>query len=60
MTPQERNFYGTIIPLYKQLIEEEQWHKNAKDGMNSSFQMLLNLLEEKGIGYDELIFSLQS
>ncbi len=51
---------GTIIPLYKQLLEEEQSHKNRKDGMNSSFQKLLNLLKEKGVDYDELIFALQS
>ena len=51
---------GTIIPLYKQLITEEQRHKNRKEGMNSAFQMLLDLLKEKGVGYDELIFSLQS
>ncbi len=47
-----------IKPLYKSLLDEEAKHTNSKDGMNASFQMLLNLLEEKGVGYDELIFSL--
>lgn len=49
----------TIIPLYKQLLSEEQRHKNQKEGMHSAYDMLVNLLKEKGIGYDELIFSLQ-
>lgn len=48
----------TIIPLYKMLIEEEQKHSNRKEGMNSAFNMLIALLEEKGVTYDELIFSL--
>lgn len=58
--PDRKVLDGTIIPLYKRLLAEEQRHKNRKEGMNSSFQMLVNLLEEKGVGYDELIFSLQS
>ncbi len=48
-----------IIPLYKQLLDEEKSHSNRKDGMNSSYAILIDLLKEKGIGYDELIFSLQ-
>ncbi len=48
-----------IIPLYKQLLDEENSHSNRKDGMNSSYSMLIDLLKEKGVGYDELIFSLQ-
>lgn len=58
--PDRKVLDSTIVPLYKQLLAEEQRHKNAKDGMNSGFQMLLDLLKEKGVGYDELIFSLQS
>ena len=49
---------NVIIPLYKSLIDEENKHKSRKDGMQSSFQMLVDLLEEKGMGYDELIFAL--
>ncbi len=51
---------NTIIPLYQQLLKEEQRHKNGKEGMNSAYQTLLTLLQEKGVGYDEFIFSLQS
>ena len=31
---------NTIIPLYKTLREEEQRHTNAKQGMESAFEML--------------------
>lgn len=50
----------TIIPLYKQLLAEEEKHKNRKEGMNKAYQMLQNIIQEKGIGYDELIFALQN
>ena len=39
------------------LLEEEQRHSNAKQGMNSAFDMLVNILKDKGVGYDEFIFS---
>ncbi len=48
---------SVIKPLYKSLLDEEAKHSNRKDGMNASFQMLLNILEEKGVCYDEFIFS---
>jgi len=48
----------TIIPLYKSLLDEEQRHTDRKAGMESSFDMVLNLLKEKGVDYDELVFSL--
>ena len=48
----------TIIPLYRALCEEESKHANAKEGMAASFQMVVDLLTEKGVSYDELFFSL--
>lgn len=56
--PDRRVLNDTIIPLYKRLLAEENRHSNAKEGMNSAFDMLLKLLKEKGLGYDEFIFSL--
>lgn len=56
--PNRNVLNGTIVPLYKQLLQEENRHSNAKDGMNASYNTLLNLLKEKGVQYDELIFSL--
>lgn len=47
-----------ITPLYKQLLDVEGSFPNSKEGMAASFQAVLDLLNEKGVGYDELIFSL--
>lgn len=43
-----------IIPLYKEMVQAER-----QGGMDASFSVLQNLLEEKGVSYDELIISLQ-
>lgn len=56
----DKNTVETVIaPLYKQLLDIENSHENRKEGMNAAFAALVSLLEEKGVGYDELIFSLQ-
>lgn len=57
-TPDRAVLDSTIIPLYKALLAEEQRHGDRKAGMQASHQMLVDLLTEKGVGYDELIFSL--
>jgi PAS domain S-box-containing protein len=44
----------TIIPLYKKMIEVEK-----SDGVDASFKILTDILEEKGVSYDELIISIQ-
>lgn len=49
---------SAIIPLYKALLAEEKRHSNAKQGMNASFQMVLDLLAKENLGYDEFLFSL--
>lgn len=49
---------ATIIPLYKHILAEEARSANAKDGMNNGFEMLKNVIREKGISYEELIFAL--
>jgi PAS domain S-box-containing protein len=43
-----------IIPLYKEMIRVEK-----SEGVAASFKVLTDILQEKGIGYDELIISLQ-
>lgn len=48
----------TIIPLYQMLLEIEDGHSNRKDGMMAAHAELLKILKDKGIGYDEFIFSL--
>lgn len=58
--PDKAVLANTIMPLYKQLLDQENSFSNAKDGMNAAHQTLINLLKEKGMSYDEFIFSLQS
>ncbi|MCK5042028.1 MAG: hypothetical protein KAR62_07020, partial [Sphingomonadales bacterium] len=45
-----------IQPLYSQLLAEEKKHSSKKVGMEESFNMLVNILEEKGLTYDEFIW----
>ena len=49
-----------IIPLYRTLLEEEQRHANRKEGMHAAFAMVVQLLEESGVGYDEFVARLQA
>lgn len=58
--PDKKIVQSTIQPLYKMLLEEEERYPNRKDGMNSAFNTLLKLLKEKGLAYDQFIFSLNS
>lgn len=57
-TPNRQILESTIIPLYKQLLAEENRHANSKDGMAASMNILTNLLAEKGVEYDEFIASI--
>ncbi|MCB9991703.1 MAG: PAS domain-containing protein [Rhodospirillales bacterium] len=56
--PNRKVLNDTIIPLYKTLLDVENQSANRKDGMNRGYAVLEQLLQEKGVGYDELIFSL--
>ncbi len=44
-----------IAPLYKKMLEVEK-----SGGVDASFKVLANILTEKGVGYNELIISLQN
>ncbi|MGB0749969.1 MAG: PAS domain-containing protein [Magnetospiraceae bacterium] len=56
--PERRIIDDIIRPLYADLLAVEQSHDNRKEGLQASFGKLVGLLEEKGVGYDELVFSL--
>ncbi len=45
---------NTIIPLYRKMIEVEK-----SEGVDASFKIITDILEDKGVSYDELIISLQ-
>ncbi len=56
--PDKKIVEGKVIPLYQMLLAEEERHNNRKEGMKRATDILINLLQEKGIGYDEFVFSL--
>jgi hypothetical protein len=43
-----------IIPLYKKMVEVEK-----KSGVDASFKVLTDILQEKKVNYDELIIAIQ-
>jgi PAS domain S-box-containing protein len=47
-----------IKPVYKALREEEARYANAKEGMRAGSEMMLGLLQQKGLAYDEFVLSL--
>ncbi|SMF29895.1 PAS domain S-box-containing protein [Tistlia consotensis] len=56
--PDRQVLNDTIVPLYAALLAEENGQSDRKAGLDRSYRMLLGLLEERGVGYDEFIFSL--
>ncbi len=48
----------TVVPLYRSLLATERQAPDRKLGLADSHQQLLDLLKEKGMDYDELVFSL--
>lgn len=47
-----------IAPIYKLLLDEERRHDDRKKGQAAGVALLLKLLAEQGVGYDEFVFSL--
>ena len=56
--PDKRVLEDTIIPLYKQLKNEENSDGNRKEGLQKSMQVLTDMLAEQGLGYDEWVLTL--
>lgn len=56
--PERRIVENTIVPLYRRLLDMERQASDRKQGMQQSYKALQDLLNEKGVGYDEFIFSL--
>lgn len=53
-----REAIAKVEPVYRKLLAEEERHPDRKAGMVSAFDMLVGLLKDQGIGYDEFVFSL--
>ncbi|QLH73252.1 PAS domain-containing protein [Rhodopseudomonas palustris] len=53
----DRDQVARIEALYRQLRDEENRHRNAKDGMMAGYGLLMNMIKDRGVEYDEFIFS---
>ncbi len=49
---------AAISALYATLLTEENSHANRKKGQEAGYALLAEILEEKGLGYDEFVLSL--
>lgn len=47
-----------IDGLYRALLREECKHDNRKDGLDAASKMMAAILQQKGVAYDEFVFSL--
>ena len=56
--PNPATIKDVITPLYKQMRDKEREMNFSDEGMQASTQILLDVLSEKGLSYDELIDAL--
>jgi len=56
--PERRVLDGVIVPLYSELSSIESRDADRKKGLERSHERLQALLKEKGVAYDQLVFSL--
>ncbi len=54
----DRSAVEKVVPLYRTLLEVERKAPDRKEGVNVAFGAVVKLLTDKGIGYDEFVFSL--
>ncbi len=54
----EARAVAAIKELYEVLLLEEKSRSSRKDGQKAGYALLMNMLKEKGMGYDEFILSL--
>jgi PAS domain S-box-containing protein len=47
-----------IEPIYQKLLAEENRHEDRKVGMHAAVDMLVGMLKDAGVAYDEFVFSL--
>ena len=53
-----RQAVAKIEPIYRQLLEVENSHRDRKAGMMAAFGVMTQLLSDSGVEYDEFVFSL--
>ncbi len=58
VAPDAATVKDVIAPLYKQMRDKEKEMNYSNEGMEAATQILLDVLAEKGLSYDELIDAL--
>ncbi len=56
--PERKILERVIIPLYQDLLAEEQKYSNRKQGLEASTVTIANLLKERNLEYDEFVATL--
>lgn len=55
-----REAMGAILPLYDRMLAEERRHERKPDGAAASVRLLEQVLAERGVSYDEFVWSLEN
>ncbi|WP_296516797.1 PAS domain-containing protein [Rhodopseudomonas sp.] len=58
--PNRKVLETAIIPLYAEVLRIENSHTNGKDALAAGHKALVDFVASQKVGYDELVFSLQS
>ena len=56
--PDPRVVREVIAPLYATLLGEERKHRNGKEALAAGYAQLLDVVSQKEVSYDELVFAL--
>jgi PAS domain S-box-containing protein len=51
------DFVKMIEAVYAQMIAEEAKHESAQTAMDASFRILMSLIEQEGVSYDEFLYT---
>jgi hypothetical protein len=46
-----------IEAVYAQMIAEEAKHESAQTAMDASFRIMMSLIEQEGVSYDEFLYT---
>lgn len=56
--PDRKILQGAIVPLYADLLREENRHRNGKEALGASWGQLNEFVKSRNMNYDQLVFSL--
>ena len=56
--PNSKTIENVIKPLYTKIVAEENKHSDRKAGLQAGYQILTNLLRDRGIDYDQFVAEL--